>query len=112
MSFSQTTITHRWVNADQTAASGSIVFALSDRITNGGVSIVPASEITVNLDATGSISQAVTSNLDSGTTPLDSTWNVYIRVAGASQEEQVIVVPSAGGTVDLGTLLAEVQQVQ
>lgn len=112
MAFTSATVTHAWHNADLTAASGTIVFALSKRITNTGISLVPASEITVNLDSNGAISQALTSNSDAQTTPTDSTWTVYVRVAGASQEEYSIIVPPGPGTVDLGALLPEAAQVQ
>ncbi|MBV9805206.1 MAG: hypothetical protein JO130_18555 [Solirubrobacterales bacterium] len=112
MSFSQTIITHQWANADLTPASGSITCALTKRITNGGVSIVPASEVSVNLNGSGAISQALTSNADPGTTPTDSQWRIDVRVAGATEESYLITVPPGPGTVDLGTLLPGAEQIQ
>jgi hypothetical protein len=106
VSFSQATISHSFENADGTAASGSITFQLSKRITNGTTTIVPA-EITANLNGSGALSQALTSNVDVGTVPSDSTWIVSMRILGASVEEFSIVVPTGGGTVDLGSLLPQ-----
>lgn len=112
MAFTSSTITHTWKNSDNSAASGAIKFQLDRRITNGGTSIVPASPISVNLDAQGSISVSLVSNSDTGTTPTDSQWRVFVEVAGASVEEYSVTVPVGPGTVDLGTLLPGTEQVQ
>jgi hypothetical protein len=112
VAFSTVTLTHRWANSDGSAASGVIRFQLTKRITNSGTSIVPASPLTVNLDSNGAISQALTSNADTGTTPTDSQWQVFVEVAGCSQEQYLITVPTGGGTVDLGALFPEAQQTQ
>ncbi|GAC1535723.1 MAG: hypothetical protein NVS3B1_30050 [Marmoricola sp.] len=104
MPFSAATITHTFQNADLTPASGSITCRLSGRMTNGTTTIVPA-EITANLNASGVLSQSLTSNVDVGTTPQNTEWQVDIRILGAQQETFSIIVPTGGGTVDLGTLL-------
>lgn len=106
MSFSTATVTHSFQNADGTPASGSITFALTKRMTNGTTTIIPA-EITANLNAQGQLSQALTANNDAGTVPADAEWAVTFRILGASMEEFFIVVPTGGGTVDLGSLLPQ-----
>lgn len=108
MPFSSATITHTFMNADGTPASGSITFVLSGRMTNGTTTIVPA-EVTANLNGTGQLSQALTSNVDAGTSPQTTSWTMTMRILGASQEVFSIVVPTGGGTVDLGSLLPQQQ---
>lgn len=106
MAFTSATVSHSVSNADLTAASGSIEFTLTKRMTNGTTTIVPAS-ITANLSASGQLSQLLTANNDAGTTPGDAMWRVDFRILGAQQETFFITVPSGGGTVDLGTLLSQ-----
>jgi hypothetical protein len=110
MAFSAAVITHSFTNADLTAASGSITFTLTGRMTNGTTTLVPAS-ITANLDGSGNLSQSLTSNVDVGTLPGDTQWRVDLRVLGASEETFFVTVPTGGGTVDLGSLLPSSQQV-
>ena len=110
MSFSQCTITHAVTNADDTPASGSITFTLSGRMTNGTTTIVPAA-ITANLNSSGQLSQALYSNVDTGTVPQDTNWRVDFRILGAEAETFFIIVPTGGGSVDLGSLLPGAQQV-
>jgi exo-beta-1,3-glucanase (GH17 family) len=109
MAFTKTKLTHRVSNADLTAASGSIEFTLTKRMTNGAETIVPAS-VTANLNASGELSQELTANNDAGTVPEDSQWRVDFRILGAEQETFYIVVPTGGGTVDLGSLLPQQPQ--
>jgi hypothetical protein len=109
--FTQSTITHKWLNADLTAASGTVQFTLTKRMTNTGVSIAPSSSVIATLDGTGSISQSVTANTDAATVPADAQWRVDVRVAGAEEEPYTITVPPGPGTVDLGTLMPGAQQV-
>lgn len=104
MSFSVATITHTFQNADGSSASGTVTFRLTKRMTNGTTTVLPT-EITATLSPTGTISQTLTSNVDSGTVPVDAQWICTIRVVPAQIEEYAIVVPTGGGTVDLGTLL-------
>ena len=75
-------------------------------MTNNGTTIVPAT-VTSNLDATGHLSQALTSNLDAATIPQNTTWILTMRILGSESEEFSIQVPAGGGTVDLGTLLPQ-----
>lgn len=110
MSFSTATITHTYENADGTPASGQVKFTLTRAITNGSITIVPAS-ITAALSSSGVLSQALTANNDSGTFPTDSQWQVYVEILGAKVEEYTILVPTGGGSIDLGTLLPSAQQV-
>lgn len=109
MSFSSCTITHNFENADGTAASGSITFGLTKRMTNGTTTIVPA-EITANLNGSGALSQALTANNDPGTLPADAQWRVDFRIlsSGAPVTETFfITVPTGGGSADLGSLLPQ-----
>lgn len=95
MSFSQPTITHTFENADGTAGSGAIQFTLSAMMTNGTTSIVPA-EITANLNSSGVLSQALTSNIDPATVPAapqSTQWRVDARVLGAQVQTYFITVP-------------------
>ncbi len=106
MPFSTATITHSFLNADKTPASGAITFVLSGRMTNGTSTIIPA-EITASLDVSGNLSQPLTSNVDAGTNPQTTSWQMTLRLLGAEREEFVIVVPTGGGSVDLGSLLPQ-----
>lgn len=110
MSFSQATITHQFLNADGTPASGSITFWLTKAMTNGSTTMVPAS-ITANLNGSGVLSQALTANADTGTVPTDAQWRVDLRILGAEEVTYSIIVPTGGGSVDLGALLPGAQQV-
>lgn len=106
------TITHSFLNADGTTASGRVTFNLSSRITNGTTTVVPV-EVAAQLDASGAISVALVANDDAGTAPAGSTWRCTLRILGISEEESyAITVPSAGsGAIDLGTLLPGIEQV-
>lgn len=105
MSFSQATITHSFLNPDSSPASGSVVFTLEKRMTNGTQSIMPGVTITSALDAQGNLSQSLYANDDTGTVPTDAQWRVDIRVGLEDDGPYFITVPSGGGTVDLGSLL-------
>ena len=110
MAFTTRTITHTFQGADGSAATGSVTFRLTKRMTNGTVSILPA-EITANLDASGNLSQVLTSNQDQGTFPLDAQWEIDWRMASASgspvTETFYITVPPGPGSSDLGILLPQ-----
>lgn len=92
MAFTAPVITHSFENADGTSGSGNVKFSLLGRMTNSGKTIVPAS-ITSNLDGSGNISQAVTSNLDPLTTPQTTEWRADLNILGASEESFTISVP-------------------
>jgi len=109
VAFTQTTVTHGFVNADGTPASGSLTFSLLGRMTNGTTTIVPA-EITANLDGSGHLSQALTSNEDPGTIPQNVQWRVDFRITAVGSpvtESFYITVPPGPGTTDLGSLLPQ-----
>lgn len=72
MAFSAATVTHTFENADGSAAVGTVTFTLTDVMTNGTTTIEP-SVITATLDASGNLSQALTSNVDTATWQLTST---------------------------------------
>ena len=110
MAFTQRTLTHTFVNADGTAASGDITFSLTQRMTNTGTTMVPAN-LTANLDASGNLSQALTCNNDAATVPTGSQWRVDLRILGDSEESYFISVPTGSGSLDLGSLLPGNQQV-
>lgn len=109
MAFSTRTITHSFEGADGSAASGSVTFQLSKRMTNGSTTVLPA-EITANLVA-GALSQVLTANTDTGTIPQDAQWRVDWRISSATgspvTETFWIVVPAGSGSIDLGTLLPQ-----
>jgi hypothetical protein len=104
VTFTTATITHQFQNADSTAASGTITFRLSGRMSQAGITIGPA-EVTATLDGTGNLSKSLTSNVDAATVPQSTQWITTLRILGWELEEYAIVVPSGGGTVDLFTLL-------
>lgn len=90
MSFSTATVTHTFTNADGTAASGNIKFTLvGGLMTNGTTSIVPAS-ITAALNASGVLSQSLTSNVDT------ATWTLASTATSGAVELQVLGDPSYG----------------
>lgn len=107
MAFTTRTITHTFVNADGTPASGSVEFTLTKRMTNGGVTIVPA-KITAPLDTEGKISQSLTVNTDVDTIPQDASWRVDWRIMGSPMPESYFITVAPGeGSVDLGSLLPQ-----
>lgn len=106
MSFTTREVTHRFRNADGTAASGSITFWLTKRMSQIGETLVPA-EITANLTEEGALAQSLTANNDTGTVPGDAQWRVDMRVLGAEQEQFFITVPAGSGPIDLMTLLPQ-----
>ena len=110
MSFTSASVTHTFENADGTPASGTIEFSLTKRIANSGTSIAPNS-FSYSLNSSGQLNAVLTSNLDAATVPQDSQWRVDFRVLGTSLETDFIIVPSGGGTFDLGALLPGAQQV-
>lgn len=110
MSFTTRTVTHTFQNADGTPASGSVTFALSDRMTNSGTTVLPT-EVVGSLNGSGQLSVVLTANDDAGTVPTGAQWRVTFRILGASEEVFSVTVPNGSGTVDLGTLLPGAPQV-
>ena len=110
MAFTSASVTHQFLNADGTPASGVVEATLTKRIANSGISYVPNS-ITTTLSSTGTIVMVLTSNVDSATVPQDSQWRVDFRIQGPTIESDFIVVPTGGGSYDLGALLPGAQQV-
>jgi len=110
MAFTKPKITHKFTNADGTAASGSVRFTLEKRMTNGNETITP-STISVSLNTSGELSDGVhayvelTANTDPGTTPEDASWRMDWHILGAEPETFTIIVPTGGGTVTLASLL-------
>jgi hypothetical protein len=114
MAFTSVTLTHTFVNANGTAASGSVRFMLNTRMTNGTTSIMPATEVTANLNGAGALSAVVAATDDTGTISVGGAfWHVIIAIAGAKTEEYDISVPHSapGGTADLMTLIPSSAQV-
>lgn len=109
MAFTQATVTHKFTNPDGTAGSGSVVFQLTKRMTNGTTSIVPGIEVIGSLDSGGNLSVTLYANNDPGTVPGDSQWQVDIRVNSKDDGPYFITVPTGGGTEDLGALLPQDQ---
>lgn len=111
MAFTVRTITHTFTNADTTAASGTVTFDLTKRMTNGSTTIVPAT-VTGTLNDSGALSVSLTANDDAATAPIGAQWRVTFRILGSDQEQFYVTVPSAGsGNVDLGSLLPSAEQV-
>lgn len=109
MAFTSCTVTHAFQAADGTAASGTITFRLSKRMTNGTTSVMPT-EITATLSG-GALSQTLTANNDPATIPVDAQYECTIRIGSAQLVGPYsITVPTGGGTVDLATLLPQDQQ--
>lgn len=106
MAFTQATITHKFQNADGTVPTGTVTFALSKRMTNGGTTLVP-SEVTDTLDGSGNLSVSLTSNNDVGTVPGDAMWLATVRITSPQPHTMgpyPIAVPTGGGTYDLFSL--------
>ena len=110
MAFTSASVTHQFNYADGTPASGTVEFSLTKRIANGGTSVAPTS-VSYPLSSSGSLVAVLVSNSDTGTAPTDSQWRVDIRIQGTEIETDYIVVPTGGGTIDLGSLLPSAQQV-
>jgi hypothetical protein len=87
MAFSSSTVSHTFENADGTPASGACTFTLTDVMTNGTISLVPA-ELTANLNGSGVLSQVLTSNVDTATWTLVSTatsGSVELQFTGSAE---------------------------
>lgn len=109
MSLTQSTIAHTFINADGSPCVGQVEFTLTKGITSGTTTVAPVS-VTAVLDGSGDLSQSLVSNLDSGTSPVDSYWRVDLRLASTQPQTYFIQVPVGSSstpypTVDLGTLL-------
>lgn len=101
------TVSHTFKNPDGSAASGTVIFRLSARITNGGVTYAEQVPVHSALTATGDLSQVLAANDDTATTPKNSTYLVTFLLNGKSGDEVEITVPHAAptGKINLGTLL-------
>ena len=120
MSFSQITLTHVFSNLDGTAASGTVVFRLSDRMTNGGQSYDDSISLHATLDSSGNLKNAgatgplvLPANNDPATVPQNIYYNVLFMLNGSESggvgDSVMIMLPynAPGGTIDLGTLLPQ-----
>jgi hypothetical protein len=108
MAVTLVTVTHQFLNPDQTAASGMIAFRLSGQMTNGSTTYGPTVPVHAALDSDGDLSQLVPANNDPATVPQGTSYTVTLFLNGDSAVTfSDIVVPynAPGGTVDLGTLL-------
>jgi len=118
--FSFITLTHVFRNLDGTAASGTVVFRLSDRMTNGGQSYDDAVSYHAGLDASGNLKASggvnplvLPANNDPTTVPANIYYNVAFLLNGADSggvgDSVMIMLPynAPGGTIDLGTLLPQ-----
>lgn len=111
--FTQTTVTHTFLNADDSVATGKLTFTLDDQMTNGTSTVMPT-RFEVTLDGSGDITQLLYSNVDANTfppPPWNTRWRVDFHITGASQRTYWITVPSNGGTLDLFDLIPAYQQV-
>jgi hypothetical protein len=106
MTFSTATLTHSFVNADGSPASGLVEFTLQQTMTNGSVTMAASTHVTAALDASGNMSQTLTSTQDPGTFSQGlAVWRADERVAGAPVRSSSFAVPSGGVSVDYGTLI-------
>lgn len=105
MAFTYATITHQFTNADSTPSSGTVEFSISQAMTNGGVTIVPAAHVSSTLSSAGVLSQQLASTQDAGTFPTGCFWRVDFRIAGATTEAFYTPIPSGGVSIDLGSLM-------
>ena len=103
MAFTQAVISHQYVNGNMTPASGEIVWTLTKAMTNGSVTLVPAS-VTSRIDASGNLLQSLVSTMDPATTPPDALWRVDVRILGSDVDTFFTAVPSGGVTVDMAGL--------
>lgn len=112
--FTNSTVTHKFVNADGTTAAGYLVFTLTERMTNGNKTY-EATRFEATLDGSGNLSQVLVSNIDTDTQPAwpwYARWRVDFHITGSTRETYYIVVPAGGGTVDLFDLIPTQQQVR
>ena len=113
MSFTMIQISHTFLNLDGSSASGSVVFRLSDRITNSGSSYDSALSVTSTLNGSGELSIVLPANNDPTTVPANTYYNVAFMLNGAESggvgDSQMIMLPynAEGGTIDLGLLLPQ-----
>jgi hypothetical protein len=105
MSFTTCTLSHEFSNPDATPASGTVEWTLTKRMTNGVSTIVPGS-VTATLSGSGSVSQVLTSNVDTETVPTDSQWRMDLRIAGAEPQTYWLTVPALA-SADLMSLAVE-----
>lgn len=106
MAFSSVTVTHTYTNLDGTPASGSVEFALTGAMRNGGVTLAASNPLIANLDSSGALSVALPATDDPATVPQGRMYTVTERIAGAREETYTVSVPSAsaGQSIDLGSL--------
>ena len=107
MAFTLVKVTHRFLNPDNSPASGVVIFRLSARITNSGVTYAEQVPVHATLTATGDLSQTLPANNDPTTTPKNSSYLVTFLLNGYSGDEVNVVVPYTAKThaINLGTLL-------
>lgn len=108
--FTHSTITHIFENADGTPASGVVEFTLERTMTNGGVTMVAATHVAANLDASGNLNQVLTSTLDPDTFCQGlALWRADERIAGAPSRTHTFPVASGGQSLDYGALISTPQ---
>lgn len=112
-SFSTSTLTHTFANADGSAATGFVVFTLDEEMTNGTTTIMPT-RFEAQLSNEGMLSVSLVSNLDTNTTPpppWNTRWRVDFHITGSSQREYFFTVPAGGEAFDLFDLLPYAPQI-
>lgn len=108
MAFTTRTITHTFKNVDGTAGSGTLVFSLTKRMTNGTQTYLPAA-VTATLDGSGNLSVTLPCTTDATTSPQDALWRVdfHLSYLGTQNEEPYYFPLAPGASVDLGSLLPQ-----
>jgi hypothetical protein len=105
-------VTGTYLQPDTQAGQGSIVFTLTEQITNG-TEIVPPTPVTATLDEFGRLTfdgatgVPLAANNDPGTTPEGSQYSVQEYLSPDPPESYLITVPydAAGGTTDISELI-------
>ena len=102
MAFTSINVTGTFKNPDGSDAAGTITFLLTEQMENGGIIIEPE-PIVATLSGTGTISQSLPANDDSGTSPTSTQYIVIEQTSGSRNREYAFTVLSAspGGTMVL-----------
>jgi acyl-CoA thioesterase-1 len=102
-----TTVTATYLNPDETACAGRVVFQLVAATYHDGLdAIFPTVPVTAVLDANGDISVELepTSGVSADFDATDMTYQVRERINGADRDVYYVDIPTAPA-VDLGTLV-------
>lgn len=109
MAFTQITVTGTLKLADGSAASGEMRFTPRVPMTNSD--IVVAAPVVATLDGSGAFSVSLAATDDTGTLTADGATATYVVepvIAGQATRSYQIVIGHAGGSLNLGNIIATV----